>query len=93
VFFGVKLGGRVEQANDAGVDQIVQVDVHRQVCVNANGNGFHEWQMLQDDAVAARQTSILRSSAGFRVHGGVQPKRTIALPSIPIAFITSTCPD
>ena len=53
LFFGIVLAGGVEQAEDAGVNQIVQIDVHRQIFVHADGDGLDQRQMLQHHAVAA----------------------------------------
>ena len=40
LFFGIEFARGVEQAEDAGVNQIVHIDVDRQVFVDANGDGF-----------------------------------------------------
>jgi hypothetical protein len=34
------------------VDQIIQVDMHREVFVYPDGDGFHQRQVLQHDAIA-----------------------------------------
>ena len=54
------------------MDQIVQVDVHGEIFVNADGDGFHQRQMLQHDAVAAGHTGSLRRSVRFHMNSGVR---------------------
>ncbi len=63
LFVGVVLAGGVEQAENAGVDQVVHIDVHRQVLVHANRDGFHQRQMLQHYAVAPGELGALLSGA------------------------------
>ena len=58
--FGVVLGGGVEQAEDAGVHQIVDFDVHRKIFVNAHGDGLHQREMLQHHLVAAVAQGLQR---------------------------------
>ena len=59
LFVGIVLAGGVEQAEDAGVHQIVHVHMDGQVLMHANGDGFHQRQMFQHDAVAAGQLGAL----------------------------------
>ena len=59
LFFGIEFAGGVEQAEDSGVNQIVDIDVDRQVFVDANGDGFDEGQVLQHHAVAAGHLGVL----------------------------------
>jgi hypothetical protein len=48
----IELGHRVEQAQHAGVNQVVQVDVHRKVFVDADGDRFHQRKMFEHDLIA-----------------------------------------
>ncbi len=54
LLFGIEFVGGVEQAENAGVNQIVQVDVHRKILVHAHGDGLYQRQMLQHHPIAAR---------------------------------------
>ena len=54
----------IEQTHHTGVDQVVQIDVDRQVLVNANGNRLHQWNMVEYDLIAF----LLRERTG--VGGG-----------------------
>lgn len=67
LFFGIILVGRVEQAKDAGMNQIVEIDVNREIFVNANGDGFYQRKMFQYHAVAPGQTGILRRTVRLQV--------------------------
>ena len=54
LLLGVVLAGRVEQPQDAGVDQIVQIHMHRQILVHPDGDGFHQRQMVENDTISQR---------------------------------------
>jgi hypothetical protein len=52
VLAAVVLDHGVEQAQHAGVNQIVQIHVDRQTFVNANGNRLHQREVVEHDLVA-----------------------------------------
>ena len=58
---------RVEEAENAGMNQIFQIDVNGKILVNANGNRAHERKMFQDEIVAGGVVGGWKS--GFRCHG------------------------
>ena len=59
LFFGIVLAGGVEQAENAGVNQIVHIHVDRQVLMHANRDGFHQRQVFQHHAVAPGHLGVL----------------------------------
>jgi hypothetical protein len=58
---------RIEEARNAGVNQIFQVDVNGKILVNANGNRANEWKMFEDEIVAGGVGG--RGKGCFRCHG------------------------
>jgi hypothetical protein len=52
VLGAVELGDSIEQTHDAGVDEIVQIHVNRQVFVNTNGDRLYERKVIENDLIA-----------------------------------------
>lgn len=48
----VVLGDGIEQPQDTGVGEIVQIHMHGQVLVYTNRDSFHQWQVFEDNPVA-----------------------------------------
>ena len=66
----IELAGGVEQTENTGVNQIVEIHMHGKIFVHANRDGLHQRQMLQNNAVAACDFAGLADLCvlGFRLH-------------------------
>src|SRR5262249_39557629 len=62
---GVVFARGVEEAEDAGVNQIVEIDVHGEVLVYADGDGFDKRKVLENHAVALGDTGALSGEVDF----------------------------
>ena len=51
LLFGIVLAGCIEQPQDSGVDQVVQIDVHRQILVNSDGDSLHQRQVVENNSI------------------------------------------
>ena len=45
----IELGSGIEEAEDAGVNEVIEIDVDGEVLVNANSDRFDERQVFQND--------------------------------------------
>ncbi len=52
VLGAVILCNGIEQAHDAGVNEVVEIDVDREAFVNTNGNRLHQRQVIEHDLIA-----------------------------------------
>ena len=52
VLGAVVFGHGIEQPHDAGVDQVVQIHVNRQVFVHTNGDRLYQRKVIEHDLVA-----------------------------------------
>ena len=50
---------RIEQAHDAGVDEVVQVHMDRKTLVHPYGDRLHQWKMIEHNLVAAFPRNLL----------------------------------
>ena len=48
----IVLGHGVKQAHHAGVDQVVQIHMHRQAFMNPDGNRLHQRKVLEHNLIA-----------------------------------------
>jgi hypothetical protein len=95
--FGVELCGGIEKSQHAGVNEIIQVRVGRQVPVQAHGDSFHHRTVLQDDAIEVCNIAR-RESPGFldlRYHVGLSncKHRSIAKLSQSLSTPVDFCVD
>src|SRR5450432_4610339 len=69
LLLGVVLARSVEQPENAGVNQIVEIHVNRQVFVHSDGDGLHQPKMLENDTIAqrSRNLALFRVGAAFRL--------------------------
>jgi len=60
----IELGSGIEEAEDAGVNEVIEIDVDGEVLVNANSDRFDERQVFQNDGVAPFVIDGLTGSGG-----------------------------
>jgi hypothetical protein len=53
LFIRIEFAGRVEQSENAGVNEIVEIHMHGQVLMYSYGDRFDEREMFEHDAIAA----------------------------------------
>ncbi len=66
---GVELGGGIEQSQDSGMNQIVQIDVHREVFMHAHSDCFYQRQVFEYDAIANVDLDFFSCGALGLLHG------------------------
>ena len=67
LLIAVVFQGRVEKAENAGMNQIFQIDVNGKILVDANGNRANEGKMFEDEIVTGAVGGGLKG--GFRCQG------------------------
>ncbi|SPF49421.1 hypothetical protein SBA4_4060007 [Candidatus Sulfopaludibacter sp. SbA4] len=58
----------VEQAEHAGMNQVVEIHMYRKVFVNANGDRFDKWKMVEHDPIADLLGNLRSPPYGHTLH-------------------------
>ena len=69
LFLAVVLHGRVEQADYTGVDQVLEIHMHRKVFIHSDGNRPDEGEVVEHKAVAFAHHGILLDGGGRVLSG------------------------
>jgi len=47
----IVLAGGIEQSQNAGVDQVIQIHVHGEILMHSHRNGLYQGQMVENDSI------------------------------------------
>jgi hypothetical protein len=54
LFVGTVLRYGIEQSENSRVDQVIQLNVDRQILMDTDRDGADEWEVFEDDPIAGR---------------------------------------